>query len=68
MANNPAVARAASGTTNSFARMRPDVYDAFEQTMPKPMLTPGQNDPQYAAFLLGVQFVLKALRTGYVTA
>lgn len=64
--NNPQVQRAVAGSPMHATRLRPDVYESLVRQLPKPMLTPGQNDPQYAAFLLGIQHVLGLLRDGFV--
>lgn len=49
-----------------FARLPAHVYAALEKQCPKPALTPTQNDPQYAAYALGVQHVLRLVREGFV--
>lgn len=47
-------------------RLRPDVYDSLARRMPKPVVTEQTTELQ-AGFQLGVQYVLTALREGFVT-
>lgn len=65
--SNPAVQRAVEGDggVRNFARLSPHVLALLEKQLPKPILEPGKNDPQYAAFCLGVQHVLQKLREGF---
>jgi uncharacterized protein YjaZ len=52
-----------------FSRMTPEMYKKLESVLPRPMLDPSKADsPHYAGYLLGIQYVLKCLRDGYVTS
>lgn len=61
-----AFAAEAPGSARQFARFPAHVYVSLEKQCPKPALTPGVNDPIYAAYLLGMQHVLRLVREGFV--
>lgn len=48
-----------------FVRMAPHIYNQLERKLPAPVVSQQTTDLQ-AGFQLGVQYVLKQLRDGYV--
>lgn len=52
-------------TTQVHHRLSPSVYAALEKQVPKPSST---SNPIEAGYLLGIQFVLRLLREGYMDA
>lgn len=51
--------------TRTFVRMDETLYKELERTCPQPSVSEGTSAHQ-AGFLLGIQFVLRKLREGYV--
>ena len=47
-------------------RLSPQAYNDLENKLSKPFVQASTTDLQ-AGFMLGIQYVLNALRTGYVT-
>lgn len=46
-------------------RLSTEAYQQLEKTMP-PLVVSLETTPHYAGYMLGVQFVLKKLREGFV--